>query len=143
MDQARVQQNPCYLGHQLRAMLSGHNCCIPAMVLHSKHQCPNASSSSAAKYEQKTRFVLFLGVACYPLHADDWNMFHLIYFSLAICYLHGSKQKCGYCWLCKIWTGNNCYFTQYKITLVVLHMTKWLELHLQDRIKNFGCTTCF
>ena len=63
---------------------------------------------------------LYLGVVRYSLQADDLNMFHVIRLSHTIYGSHGPKQNGSYCWLHKIWTGNNCNFTDYKITRVVL-----------------------
>ena len=120
---------PSHLTNQLTV-------CIPAIALHSKHWCPHVSSSkfklfasrimnNLCKTSIKKSCALFR-VVCNSLHADDLNIFHLIPLSLIICDPRGPKQN-GYCWLYKIQTGNDCNFIHYKITLAVLHVTKWPE----------------
>ena len=113
--------------------------CILAMVLHSKCQCHmlhlQNSSICASRIPNKCcktsttkkRDALYFVDARYCLHADDQNTFHLIRLSLTICDPHGPKQNGRYCWLCRIWTGNDCNFSHYKIRLAFLHITKWRD----------------
>ena len=80
--------------------------------------------NKCCKTNKQKLVALYLGVVCYFVHADDLNTFPLICLSHAICDPNGLKQNGRYCWLYKIWTGNDCNFAHYEITLMVLYITK-------------------
>ena len=52
--------------------------------------------------------------------------------------MHSPKQNSRYCWLYKIWTGNDCSVKHYKMTLIILHLMKWPESCWQKKNANFG-----